>query len=196
MASIGVVQRKGSALSYIVSFSREDGVKSSRTFRDRKEAEAFADQHGGWGRRRTGPAPRPLGERLRERVDKRGPDECWPWIGAANREGGYGYLSTGGRGGRKVYAHRVAWELANGRPVPDGMVVRHSCDNPPCCNPAHLSIGTMLDNANDMLTRHGHYMANRTHCSNGHEFSPENTRVSPSREGRTRRVCRECERSR
>lgn len=49
--------------------------------------------------------------------------------------------------------HRVAWELANGRPIPEGMLVRHSCDNGLCCNPAHLSLGTQLDNMADMYQR-------------------------------------------
>lgn len=46
--------------------------------------------------------------------------------------------------------HRLAWELANGRPVPPGLCVLHRCDNPPCCNPEHLFVGTMADNLSDM----------------------------------------------
>jgi hypothetical protein len=49
--------------------------------------------------------------------------------------------------------HRIAWELANGRQVPKGMDVCHTCDNPPCCNPAHLWIGTAKDNTRDMILK-------------------------------------------
>jgi len=51
----------------------------------------------------------------------------------------------------RVRAHVFAWEQANGRKVPAGMVVMHSCDNPPCVNPAHLSIGTQRDNILDSI---------------------------------------------
>jgi hypothetical protein len=54
--------------------------------------------------------------------------------------------------GKKVHAHRDAYERANG-PIPDGMVVRHTCDNPACINPAHLLIGTQKDNVRDCIER-------------------------------------------
>lgn len=50
-------------------------------------------------------------------------------------------------------AHRVAYELING-PIPEGLMVRHKCDNPPCCNPSHLTTGTAKDNAQDAVSRH------------------------------------------
>ncbi len=52
-----------------------------------------------------------------------------------------------------VKAHRLSWEIANGRPVPLGLNVLHSCDNPPCVNPAHLRVGSRADNAQDRADR-------------------------------------------
>jgi hypothetical protein len=51
-----------------------------------------------------------------------------------------------------VRAHRAAWILANG-PVPEGLIVRHKCDNPLCVNVGHLELGTFKDNTNDMISR-------------------------------------------
>lgn len=79
---------------------------------------------------------------------KRGePAECWPWTRAHNGRG-YGRLRFKGK---YEAAHRVAFELAAGR-RPE-LHVLHSCDNPKCCNPAHLREGTALDNSRDMVER-------------------------------------------
>lgn len=98
---------------------------------------------------------RPLVERFWERVDRRGPNECWPWTGCVN-EHGYGLIGRGGRKCKIEKAHRVAWELHNG-PIPDGVKILHRCDNPPCCNESHLFTGTQGDNHSDMMAkgRHG-----------------------------------------
>jgi hypothetical protein len=80
------------------------------------------------------------------KVQRRGPTDCWPWVGTKNHHG-YG-RPYDPRTGRLIRAHRVIWELTFG-PIPDGRVVLHTCDNPPCCNPAHLRLGTQLDNIAD-----------------------------------------------
>jgi hypothetical protein len=72
------------------------------------------------------------------------PDECWEWRASTNS---YGYGKFG-IVGRVLGAHRIAWELSHG-PVPEGQCVLHRCDNPPCCNPAHLFLGTQADNMRD-----------------------------------------------
>lgn len=90
-----------------------------------------------------------LDERFWPRVDRRGDDECWPWLGAPN-EHGYGVIH---HGGKMFKAHRVSFMLANGRdPVGD---VLHSCDNGAqgCVNPAHLSEGTHQQNCKEARDR-------------------------------------------
>ena len=98
--------------------------------------------------RKRGPAPRPLAERFWENVDRSaGPDGCWPWI-KARMPSGYGMI---GIGRRPALTHRVAWELAHAHPG-DAHVL-HRCDNPPCCNPAHLFLGTNSDNIADRVEK-------------------------------------------
>ena len=85
-----------------------------------------------------------LEERFFAKVDRTGGDQaCWLWTGALNR--GYGSFQVGKR---KAYAHRFAWALAHG-PIPTGMLICHRCDNPRCCNAAHLFLGTCADNMAD-----------------------------------------------
>lgn len=101
-----------------------------------------------------GPRPTPPSERLWSKVDQRAPDECWPWTGAVDGFG-YGFMHGGPfyDDMRWVKAHRIAWEVANDQRVPEGGNVLHHCDNPPCCNPAHLYLGTLKDNAEDRTRR-------------------------------------------
>ena len=96
---------------------------------------------------------RPIEERFWEKVAKAGPDECWEWTAARAKVPGanHGRINAGGKGSSLV-ASRVSWELHNG-PIPDGMAVCHRCDNPPCVNPAHLFLDTVLGNFNDMRAK-------------------------------------------
>jgi hypothetical protein len=90
-----------------------------------------------------------LEERFWEKVDKTG--ACWWWVSHIGYRG-YGTFWVGGRK-RWKYAHRLSWELANDQEVPDGMVVMHSCDNPACVNPDHLSVGCQKDNKQDCVNK-------------------------------------------
>lgn len=76
--------------------------------------------------------------------------ECWVWNGELIR-GGYGRKRVAG--GKRVIVHRAMWEEYTGRRIPDGMVVMHTCDNPACYNPAHLSLGTQQDNIRDCMAK-------------------------------------------
>ena len=83
-------------------------------------------------------------------VDKGDEDDCWEWKGGKTE--GYGQLNYHGVQSR---AHRIAWELKNGE-IPDGMYICHSCDNPSCCNPNHLFMGTAKDNTDDCISKDRH----------------------------------------
>lgn len=87
-------------------------------------------------------------ERFWSKIDKRGKNECWPWI--AGRSGGYGSFSIGSAW---YFAHRVAFALSKYDPV--GALLRHSCHNPSCCNVMHLEIGDDRANRHDRCVLNG-----------------------------------------
>lgn len=125
-----------------------------------------------------------LPDRFWAKVDRRGDGECWPWLGTKNAAG-YGRYSIDGTSNRIGYAHRVSYEEHVG-PIPAGREIDHLCRQRACVNPAHLEAVTHRENqlrGDSMVAR----QARRTHCVNGHEFTPENTWW----EGNKRR-CRTC----
>lgn len=103
---------------------------------------------------RTGPAE----QRFWAKVDKRGTDECWPWTAAVrNSAEGYGAFWYERR-------HQPSNRMAlvfSGTPVPAGMVACHACDNPGCCNPAHLFVGTPRQNNDDKVRKKRHAAGER-----------------------------------
>lgn len=98
--------------------------------------------------------------RFQKKIDEPGDDiSCHEWIGSRNANN-YGLVRVDGK---QRLAHRIAWEIANG-PIPDGLVVRHNCDNPPCVKTepdakwpnGHLVLGTKGDNNRDRAERKGY----------------------------------------
>lgn len=102
----------------------------------------------------AGYSPRKTGERTELKLEERFWNRvairsgCWEWLGPRNKAG-YGSLQWLNE---STNSHRVAYKLANGE-IPAGLYVRHKCDNPPCCNPTHLFLGTCSDNAQDMVAK-------------------------------------------
>jgi hypothetical protein len=100
---------------------------------------------------KKGPKPRSIEERFWNKVNKHGPihpilgTPCWIW----GKGLGYGTLKDSKR---KISSHRLSYELHFGA-LPKGVFVCHHCDNPPCCNPKHLFIGSHSDNLKDMASK-------------------------------------------
>lgn len=130
-------------------------------------------------------------DRFYSQVDRSaGPDACHPWTGPSRNGKGYGAFVVDGQ---THVAHRWLLGELRGRLLAwPAEVGCHTCDNPPCCNPGHLYVGTHADNAKDAIERSGHPAAARralTRCVHGHAYTAENTGVSSGR-----RYCRACKR--
>lgn len=145
-------------------------------------------------------SPEQVAARFWEKVDQAGgSDACWPWMAGLFRDGYGQFRLPPSLGNFKLKAHRKAYELTKGE-IPAGLVVMHSCDNPPCCNPAHLSVGTVGDNTRDASAK-GRLAAQRPgyrststltaenvaemralHAAGGWRFTPLGQRFGVSRE--------------
>lgn len=124
-----------------------------------------------------------LEERFWSKVDKNGPNGCWLWIGKINK-GGYGFITLNKK---TVLAHRASYEFLK-EEIPKCLVIDHLCKVRNCINPDHLEAVTLVEN-----TMRGDcpwaLNARKTHCSNGHEFTKENTKS----DSRGNRRCKQCD---
>jgi hypothetical protein len=123
-------------------------------------------------------------QRLLSRIEIDQNTGCWEWQGYRRR--GYGSISLGRRGDKTVPVHRLAYERLVG-PIPDGLQLDHLCRNPPCCNPEHLEPVTSRVNTLRGVSA-GAKNAVKTHCPQGHEYTPENTYLADG--ARHCRICR------
>lgn len=97
--------------------------------------------------------PPDIQKRIWNMVDQRGPDECWPWKGDTFDHGGYGKFSIDGI---KWRVPRLIWKMVTGEDPREKLIRHEVCENPPCCNFAHLSTGYQKENAEDAI-KHGRY---------------------------------------
>lgn len=117
---------------------------------------------------------------------------CWLWPGAHNIKG-YGRLSRKAISPVPIQTHRYAWLLTFGDPGPAWIL--HRCDNPPCCNPAHLFLGDAIENVRDMWRKGRQSPPPHVppdSCPKGHPYTPANR--APNGPGLYR--CRTCKRER
>ena len=113
------------------------------------------------------------------------PDGCHIWT-VARIAKGYGRLSNRGK---SVTASRASYVIYKSE-IPHGMQVCHSCDNPPCVNPAHLFLGTNSENQLDAVVKGRQWQVAKTHCKRGHEYSGDNLYEGDNGKHRECRTCK------
>ncbi len=111
--------------------------------------------------------------------------DCILWTSSV---GGTGYptMSIDGKSNRSVTRFLLGLTDPN-------IFACHTCDTPRCVNVDHLFAGSHSDNMRDAVAKRRHGMSKKTHCRNGHEFSPDNTYLIKKPTGRKTRVCRTCQ---
>nr|WP_315462663.1 hypothetical protein [uncultured Sphingomonas sp.] len=130
-------------------------------------------------------------ERFKSKIGNGAADECWMWQGYRTKFGhGQFWIE-----GRAVVASRIALAIKLGRPLTSAEAACHSCDNPGCCNPAHLWLGDVAANNRDMIAKGRQHQQRQSACRHGHPFVPQNTYMARRADGRTFRRCRTCQRA-
>lgn len=110
-----------------------------------------------------------MNEKFFENVIKT--DDCWLWIGSKASTGYGDFRSNNVR----YKAHRYSYLIHYGK-LPNKFIC-HKCNNPLCVNPSHLYAGDALNNVSDMIKAGRQNNQVKTHCPNGHEYTPDNTYI-------------------
>ncbi|MCO5195548.1 MAG: HNH endonuclease [Anaerolineae bacterium] len=113
-----------------------------------------------------------LEQRVWSKIERAAPNRCWLW-GASTDRSGYGKISVHGR---MIIATRVVYELATGQSLTRDQVICHRCDNPACCNPAHLFVGSQSDNMDDMHRKQRHSQNQKGERNGNARLSAEQVR--------------------
>lgn len=118
-------------------------------------------------------------------------DGCWIWLQSVDKDG-YGKAAEFRK---SIRAHRLSYKLFRDQ-IPKGKQLDHVvCDEPMCCNPWHVELSTARENTMRSLAAPAAINSRKTHCSKGHEFTPENTRYEKKgrNTGRYERKCKKCQ---